>query len=257
MPKEVREAMNRAQELARLKPWFERARDFSGWDLSKVRPRLIEPAPAWDYETIVRQYGLGKRDALDMGTGGGELLARIREALPARTTATEEWNVNAPIAKKRLAPLGVEIVRCRSLLLPFVESAFDLVINRHEELEPREVARVLSVGGHVVTQQVGRDNWSELRSFFPMMTDFGDLYGDYVQGFEAAGLRIIRKDQHDHKVAYRDLGEIVFLLAISPWSFPRFSPERDLDALLALESECLTDDGLVVTESRFLIIAEK
>ena len=89
------------------------------------------------------------------------------------------------------------------------------------------------------------------------MTDFGDLYGDYVQGFEAAGLRIIRKDQHDHKVAYRDLGEIVFLLAISPWSFPRFSPERDLDALLALESECLTDDGLVVTESRVLIIAEK
>jgi len=81
--------MNPAQELARLKPWFERARDFSGWDLSKVRPRLIEPAPAWDYETIVRQYGLGKRDALDMGTGGGELLARIREALPARTTATK------------------------------------------------------------------------------------------------------------------------------------------------------------------------
>src|SRR2546422_11437532 len=124
--------MSRAQELARLKPWFERARDFSGWDLSKVRPRLIEPASAWDYETIVRQYGLGKKEALDMGTGGGELLARIREALPVRTAATEEWNVNAPIAKKRLSPLGVEIVRCRSLLLPFVESAFDLVINRHE-----------------------------------------------------------------------------------------------------------------------------
>src|SRR5437899_6268944 len=214
--------MKRAQELARLKPWFERARDFSGWDLSKVRSRLIEHASAWDYETIVRQYGLGKGDALGMGTGGGELRARIREALPARTTATEEWNVNAPIAKKRLAPLGVEIVRCRSLLLPFVESAFDLVINRHEELEPREVARVLSVGGHVVTQQVGNDNWCELRSFFPTMTDFGDLYGDYVQGFEAAGLRIIRKDQHDYKVAYRDLGEIVFLLAVAACSLPRY-----------------------------------
>jgi len=206
---------------------------------------------------VVRQYGRGKKEALDMGTGGGELLARIREALPARTTATEEWNVNAPIAKKRLALLGVEIVRCRSLLLPFAESAFDLVINRHEELEPREVARVLSMSGHVVTQQVGRDNWSELRGFFPKMTDFGDLYGDYVREFEAAGLRIIRKNQHDYKVAYRDLGEIVFLLAISPWSFPGFSPEYDLDALLALESECLTDDGLVLTESRFLIIAEK
>src|SRR5438445_4916612 len=119
--------MNRAQELARLKPWFERARDFSGWDLSKVRPRLIEHAPAWDYETIVRKYGLGKRDALDMGTGGGELLARIREALPARTTATEEWNVNAPIAKKRLAPLGVEEVRCRKIMLQFRECGTERV----------------------------------------------------------------------------------------------------------------------------------
>src|SRR3989449_4259593 len=249
--------MSRAQELARLKPWFERARDFSGWDLSKVRQRLIEPASTWDYETIVRQYGLGKKEALDMGTGGGELVSRIREALPARTTATEEWNMNAPIAKKRLGPLGVEIVRCRSLLLPFEESAFDLVINRHEELEPREVGRVLSIGGHVVTQQVGRDNWSELRSFFPMMTDFGDLYGDYVRGFESAGLQIIWKNGNVHRVAYRGLGELVFLLAISPWSFPGFSPEHDLDALLALESECLTEDGLVLTESSFLIIAEK
>src|SRR5207245_9163832 len=118
MPKETCEAMNRAQELARLRPWFERARDFSGWDLSNVRPRLIDPGPAWDYETIVRQYGLGKKEALDMGTGGGELVSRIREALPARTTAAEEWDMNATIAKKRLGHLGVELVRCMILMLP-------------------------------------------------------------------------------------------------------------------------------------------
>jgi len=33
--------------------------------------------------------------------------------------------------------------------------------------------------------------------------------------------------------------------------------ERDLDALLALESDCLTKDGLVVTECRYLIVALK
>lgn len=184
--------MNRNQQLARLNPWFERARGFSGWDLGHVKPRLIDPGPPWNYETLVCEYAVDKKDALDMGTGGGELLSRIRQALPARTTATEEWSVNAPVAKRRLGPLGVELVRCRSRLLPFVNSAFDLVINRHEELEPSEVARVLSRGGHAVTQQVGGDNWRELRGVFPRATDFGDLYGDYLHGFKEAGLRVIR-----------------------------------------------------------------
>jgi SAM-dependent methyltransferase len=249
--------MNRNQQLARLKPWVERAREFSGWDLGQVRPKMIEPRPPWDYETLVPEYAVGKRYALDMGTGGGELLSRLRRALPYETIATEEWNVNAPIAKRRLGPLGVELVRCGSRLLPFENSAFDLVINRHEELDPREVARVLSHGGHVVTQQVGRDNWRELRRFLPRATDFGDLYGDYMSGFEAAGLTIIRGLRHDYRVAYRCLGELTYLLTITPWTIPGFSLERDLEALLSLESECLTDDGLVLTESRFLIIAAK
>ncbi len=42
-----------------------------------------------------------------------------------------------------------------------------------------------------------------------------------------------------------------------PWTIPEFDLERDLEALLELEVERQTDDGVVLTESRFLIIAEK
>lgn len=38
---------------------------------------------------------------------------------------------------------------------------------------------------------------------------------------------------------------------------PVFDVESGLEALLPLESDCLTDDGLAMTSSRFLIVAEK
>jgi len=248
--------MNRDKELARLKPWAEKAQRFTGWDLSHVKPKPIDPGPPWNYEDIVRDYAVGKKHALDMGTGGAEFLSRVRHLLPPRTVATEEWKVNAPIAKRRLDPLDVDTVRCKSLKLPFASSAFDLVINRHEELDPEEVARVLSTGGHVVTQQVG-DNWSELRRFFPRAPDFSNIYPEYVRGFETVSLRLIQNIQHYYKVAYQGLGELVYLLSVAPWEVPGFAVERDLDALLSLESELSKPEGLVLTESRFLIIAQK
>src|SRR6266705_653650 len=117
--------MNRHRELARLKPWADKAERFKGWDLSDVTPRNIDPGPPWEYEEIVREYAVGKTCALDMGTGGGELLSRVRHALPLRVVATEEWRVNAPIAKRRLDSFDVDPVRCQSIKLPFAQSAFD------------------------------------------------------------------------------------------------------------------------------------
>ncbi|OGO50977.1 MAG: hypothetical protein A2148_03065 [Chloroflexi bacterium RBG_16_68_14] len=243
-------------EIERLRPHLERARGFSGWDFSDLEVRHLGPPLPWDYEAMVREYARGARSALDLGTGGGEVLARLRDALPPRAVATEEWHVNAPVAYRRLAPLGVDVVRCRSLDLPFADESFDLVLDRHEELAPAEVARVLRPGGRVVTQQVGRDNWRELRTHIPRMTDFGDIFGEYARGFAAAGLRVLRVDQHEERVAFRSLGDFVYLLGVAPW-VPDFSLERDGEALLALEAECLTGDGLVLTESRFVIVAEK
>jgi SAM-dependent methyltransferase len=230
-------------------------------------PRLLEPGPPWDYEALVRGYGRDARSALDLGTGGGEFVASVRDDLPARVVATEEWHVNAPIAYRRLQPLGADLVWCRSLHLPFRDETFDLVFDRHEELEPSEVARVLRPGGAVVTQQIGPENWCELQRYFggatsgnrgnSRLTDFGDIRGEYTRGFEVAGLRVVRSEQHDYRVAYDSLGDMAVMLLVTPWTIPDFDVERDLEALLALEADCSTDDGLVMTWSRFLIVAEK
>jgi SAM-dependent methyltransferase len=260
--------MQREREMERLQPYIERARAFTGWDFPGMQvPRLLEPGPPWDYATLVRDYARGARAALDLGTGGGEFVASIRDDLPARVVATEEWHVNAPIAYRRLRPLGADVVWCRSLHLPFRSETFDLVFDRHEELEPSEVARVLRPGGTVVTQQVGPDNWIELERYFggatagnrgdSRLTDFGDIRGAYASGFASAGLRVVRSEQHDYKVAYDGLGTLVFMLLITPWTLPDFDVERDLEALLTLETDCSTPDGLVMTWSRFIIIAEK
>lgn len=165
--------------------------------------------------------------------------------------------MNVPVAKKRLAKFGFEVVGCRSVQLPFEDASFDLVLNRHEELEPSEVGRVVSSGGRVITQQVGRDNWKELHKFFPRMIDFGDLRGQYADGFQAAGLKIITNLSYDCKVAYVTLGDFVFMLAVTPWTVPEFGLERDLDSLISLDEECRTENGLELTESRFLLIADK
>ena len=163
--------------------------------------------------------------------------------------------------------MDVDLVWCRSLHLPFHDETFDLVFDRHEELEPEEIARVLRPGGTVVTQQVAKNNWIELERYFGAATagncgesrieDFGDIRGDYASGFEAAGLNVTRNEEHDYKVAYAELGVLVFMLLLTPWTIPDFDVERDIDLLLALEADCSTDDGLVMTFSRFLLVAEK
>jgi SAM-dependent methyltransferase len=206
---------------------------------------------------LVCEASSSASSVLDMGTGGGEFLAEVSSSLPPRVVATEEWKVNVPVAKKRLVTFGFEVIECRSVQLPFKDASFDLVINRHEELNPKEVARVLSPGGRVITQQVDRDNWKELRKFFPRMNDFGDLRGNYARGFLSSDLKMVADWKHDCKVAYETLGDLVFMLTVTPWTVPDFNLDNDVDSLIQLDQECHTEHGLELTESRFLLIADK
>lgn len=250
------ETEERQRALARIRPWIDRASRFSGWVFPEIHVRDLEPGPQWDFIEVVRSRGVGCKAALDLGTGGGELLASIRPDLPDKVTATEEWAVNAPIASKRLAPLGVPVVRAKSVRLPFRSGSFDFVMNRHEEFDPGEIDRVLMPGGSFITQQVGQHDRLELRPFFSRMTDFGDLRSEYVAAFQRLGFRV-ESAEHDHHVAYASLGEFAFMLAVAPWDIPEFDAERDLDALLAFESEHGTEEGVVVTECRFLLVAHE
>jgi SAM-dependent methyltransferase len=246
-----------ARTLEELHPYIEQARAFSGWSFGAERVRRIEPGEPWDYEAVARDYAANASRILDLGTGGGEVLSRVLTGLPARCVATEEWHVNAPVARDRLRPLGIGVVRASSLRLPFADASFDLILDRHEELSPAECARVLAPGGAVVTQQCGPDNWREFHDFFPRATVFEDHECTYPEGFVAAGFTIARREHREYRVAFRSLGDVAYMLMTAPWTVPDFDPERDIDALLALEDALTTDDGIVMTETRYLLIAHK
>ena len=133
---------------------------FSGWDFSYITAtgRMAEAPLAWSYASKLLPVLRKAQSLLDMGTGGGEYLSRL-QPLPPLTCATEGYTPNIPVARKRLEPLGVQVYEVGDDgQLPFEDNQFDLVINRHEYYDPKEVLCVLKPGRRFFTQQVGGEN---------------------------------------------------------------------------------------------------
>lgn len=248
--------VTRQETIALLRPYVERAKRLTGFELEFEPVRLGPPLP-WNFQARARELLAGARSVLDMGTGGGEIFSEILEGYEVFAVATEPWLPNVPVAARRLRAFGARVVHAHSLTLPFAHEVFDLVLNRHEELDPAEVARVLAPGGRVLTQQVRSDNWKELRAFFPRMTDFGPHFERYQDGFRASGLVIERAETHEMPAAFRNIGEIAYMLTALPWEVPDFDVELDIGALVALEKALRRPEGIVVTEGRYLIEAYK
>ena len=132
-----------------------------GWDFSWLAGRAAGSDPSWSYPEMAGELVRASASLLDVDTGGGELLASLAP-LPARSIAVEGWAPNFPVAQERLVPLGVDVRFAPSTTLPVDERSVDVVLNRHGRLNPDEVARVLTSGGKVLTQQVGSDDCTEI-----------------------------------------------------------------------------------------------
>ena len=71
---------------ALLEPWrAEALAEIEGWDFSAIADRHYEDTPPWAYENLARPVLRGAGSALDMGTGGGEMLLGLLDA-PCRGT---------------------------------------------------------------------------------------------------------------------------------------------------------------------------
>jgi S-adenosylmethionine:diacylglycerol 3-amino-3-carboxypropyl transferase len=80
---------------------------FSGWDFSHLKNRWIDENPPWDYKELARQFVKKSEAILDIGTGGGEVLASLTP-FPRHAIATESLEPNVTIAREKLEPLGVK-----------------------------------------------------------------------------------------------------------------------------------------------------
>lgn len=130
--------------------------DVSGWSFGWLDGRATEERPPWGYAQLLKRRLPEVASAVDIDTGGGEVLAEM-PTLPARMCATESWAPNARRATELLAPRGVDIVETREgEPLPFPDGSFELVVSRHP-VRPNwaEIARVLAGGGRYLAQHVG------------------------------------------------------------------------------------------------------
>ncbi len=236
-------------------------KSFSGWDFSYITDtdRMVEFPLPWSYTSIILEKFRKAKTLLDMGTGGGEYLSLL-QPLPPNSYATEGYEQNLPIAKERLEPLGVKVVKVgEDNLLPFADDSFDLIINRHEEYLPAEIKRVIKKGSYFITQQVGGRNCLKLNELLGATADFGMTDWDLAYAaseLEETDLSIIEKYEAFPKLRFYDIGAIIYYLKAVPWQIPDFSVEKYYNPLKKLHKR-ITENGFIdIEEHRFLIISK-
>lgn len=236
------------------------ARTKTGWDPGFIDSRHIGPPIPWDYEALAHEALRLSRCAIDLGTGGGEVLARIAAGSHfARLIATEAWAPNARLAHEHLRKQRIPVVRCANGegTLPFKDEAFDLVLDRHEALDPAEVDRVLVPGGTLLTQQCTPDSFPELHRYFDRAVRFPDHYHNYADALRGLGYAV-EIERHDFETGFPALSELVQMLVIAPWYVPDLDVKCDLEPLRRLEAELSRPGGeIVLREGRYLLRAVK
>jgi SAM-dependent methyltransferase len=254
---------------------------FGGWDLSWLAERCTtttDDGPPL-IEFYDRRAGKLLREAasvLDLGTGGGEHLARLGP-LPPVAVATEAFAPNVSVAAERLAPSGVRIVqadpnthrgdgpqpgnRWPERRLPLADNRFDLVLASWSAFSPVEVARVLRPGGRLLTIQNGVEWRGEtladaLGGTRPDWTIPGHGW-NVGETLRASGLRILRWREQPTSTTYDDIGAVVYMLLHVPWLIVDFDVSRFRDQLYALHQRIQHDGALTTCGYAYVIEAEK
>jgi SAM-dependent methyltransferase len=239
-----------------------------GWDFSWFSGRATEERPPWGYARLLGQRmaalaGVPGAAALDLQTGGGEVLASI-PAGPLVLIATETWPPNVEVARRNLAPVRAEVVPMADELddLPFGDAAFDLVVSRHPVgIRWDEVARVLKPGGSYLSQDVGEGSVRELTEFMmgPLPADDGPTRAPKwtVRDATQAGLKVVDLREFRGRMEFADIAAVVVFLRKVVWIVPDFTVERYRDRLRALDEQIRDRGPFPATSVRFLFEARK
>ncbi|MFE7115623.1 class I SAM-dependent methyltransferase [Streptomyces sp. NPDC057654] len=233
-----------------------------GWDFSWLDGRATEQRPSWGYQRAMGERLARASAALDVQTGGGEVLAGVPE-LPALMVATESWPPNVAKATALLHPRGAAVVADKDEPpLPFADEAFDLVVSRHPvTVWWEEIARVLRPGGTYFSQQVGPASVFELVEYFlgplPEDTRRARHPDDARRAAEAAGLDVVELRSESLRTEFHDIGAVIYFLRKVIWMVPGFTVAAYRDRLLELHRLIQEDGPFTASTTRFLIEARK
>ncbi len=231
-----------------------------GWDFSWFAGRATEERPPWGYARLMAARMARSTAALDVETGGGEVLATVGQP-PPTLIATESWPPNLALARARLRPLGAGVVAVADApTLPFRAASFDLVVSRHPVVVLwDEIARVLRPGGTYLSQQIGAGTNRELTDFMmgrqPVSRRRSAANAQVAA--EAAGLQVVDLRECELRVEFFDVGAVVHFLRKVHWTVPGFTPAAYDDRLRLLHERIERDGAFTCTARRLLVEARR
>ncbi|WP_409434171.1 methyltransferase domain-containing protein [Mycobacterium sp. SMC-14] len=235
-----------------------------GWEFSWLDGRATEQRPSWGYQRLLAGRLSGVSAAVDLNTGGGEVLAGIQDfgTFPPTMAATESWPPNAARATELLHPRGVVVVTVPDRPpLPFGDEAFDLVSSRHPLATWwDEIARVLRPGGHYFAQQIGPATMLELSEFFlgPMPGKGAQYQPDAVRAdASAAGMEVLDLRLERLRAEFFDVGAVIYFLRKVIWTVPDFVVEDHRDRLREMHELIESQGCFVAHATRVLVEARK
>lgn len=232
---------------------------FEGWDFSHLENRMEEEKLPWDYKSIVEKYLKKEYKILDMGTGGGEFLLTLKHPYE-KTSVTEKWEPNVKLCKEKLEPLGIEVKNVvKDEELPFEDSSFDMILNRHESYDVKELKRILKPNGIFVTQQVGGENNNILsnkliKDFKPKFTD--NKLDNAFNSLKNNKFEILYKNEYFPYMRFLDVGAVVYYCKVIEWEFPNFSVEDSFNELCEIYEEIQKNKYYETLGHRFIIVAK-
>lgn len=236
--------------------------EIKGWDFSALfkSGRMKETPLPWDYAQVVKQHIPQADLMLDMGTGGGEFLSSLAP-LPRKTYATEGYEPNIKIAEENLASYKVKVISgYKDNSLPFENNFFDLIINRHEFYDPREVYRILKPNGKFITQQAAGNCDIDIIKLFERKLP--DEYKDWslsaaVDGLRSAGFTINESNKAAGHTLFYDTGALISYIKVINWLIPDFTIEKYSSSIDEAKHIIRQNGDFRSTLDRFLIISNK
>jgi hypothetical protein len=203
------------------------------------RRRYLPGRPSWTWPELARPCLDGADRLLDIGTGDGAWL-RTLEPLPACTIAYEEWWPTVPAA--------------------VATASFDVITNRHESFDAREMRRLLRPGASFVTQQVSGEEETSIRALLGLDPQAGSEPWTLAVAqaeLTAAGMALDDGVEERLTTRFTDIAAFVAYVRSVPGSVPEFDPKLMRDRLAELHDRCIRDGAIEAVTPRFWLVARR
>ena len=245
-----------------LKQIYESAGKREGWDFSKIN--YTRESVPWKYCEVVQNYLKPISYVLDIGTGGGERLIEFASffkkgvGIDFDTDMIEKAKENMPVyLEDKISFLVMSAEK-----LKFPENTFDIVLNRHAPLYPKEIIEVLKPAGFFITEQVGSKNTENICNIFgcgvggEYEIDPQHNIDNIINFFKNNGCKIIDYNKYNVKYWFSDIESLIFWLKGIP--IPEdFHIEKHWKQVNIIINNYTTPEGIETNEHRILIIIKK